>query len=66
MAGSLLTFSLEHDIDQIPAYRHEQLESVFPPLMRLISTLLEASLPSRVIALELEEIGANRWQVTPQ
>ncbi|MCP1446068.1 type VI secretion system protein ImpJ [Pseudomonas sp. GGS8] len=64
LAGSLLTFSLEHDIDKIPAYRHEQLETVFAPLMRTISTLLEASLPSRVIALVLEEIGANRWQVT--
>lgn len=63
LAGSLLTFSLEHDIDKIPAYRHEQLESVFPPLMRTIATLLEASLPSRVIALALEEISASRWQV---
>jgi type VI secretion system protein ImpJ len=64
LAGGLLTFSLEHDIEQIPAYRHEQLESVFPPLLRLISTLLEASLPSRVIALEMEENGANRWKVS--
>ncbi|WP_122596248.1 type VI secretion system baseplate subunit TssK, partial [Pseudomonas viridiflava] len=63
LAGSLLTFSLEHDIDRIPAYRHDQLEAVFPPLMDTISLLLEASLPSRVIALELEEQGANRWQV---
>ncbi|MHC8314055.1 type VI secretion system baseplate subunit TssK [Pseudomonas sp. LB3P31] len=63
LAGSLLTFSLEHDLDQIPAYQHQQLENVFPPLLRMISTLLEASLPSRVIALTLEETGANRWQV---
>ncbi|MHA6575262.1 type VI secretion system baseplate subunit TssK [Pseudomonas yamanorum] len=63
LAGSLLTFSLEHDIDKIPAYRHEALESIFPPLMRTISTLLEASLPSRVIALVLEAVGPNRWQV---
>lgn len=63
LAGSLLTFSLEHDIDQIPAYRHEHLETVFPPLMRCIATLLEASLPSRVIALALTQ-SANRWQVT--
>ncbi|AWY38566.1 type VI secretion system baseplate subunit TssK [Pseudomonas putida] len=63
LAGSLLTFSLEHDIEQIPPYRHEELESVFPPLLDLISTLLEASLPSRVVALELEEAGANRWKV---
>ncbi|WP_341522081.1 type VI secretion system baseplate subunit TssK [Pseudomonas sp. G.S.17] len=64
LTGSLLTFSLEHDLDKIPAYRHEDLESVFPPLMRTISTLLEASLPSRVVALELEETGTNRWQVS--
>jgi type VI secretion system protein ImpJ len=63
LAGSLLTFSLEHDVEQIPPYRHEHLESVFPPLLRMISTLLEASLPSRVIALDLEESSANRWQV---
>jgi type VI secretion system protein ImpJ len=64
LAGSLLTFSLEQDIEQIPAYKHEHLEAVFPPLLRMISTLLEASLPSRVIALQLEELGVNRWQVT--
>jgi len=64
LAGSLLTFSLEHDTDAIPAYRHEQLETVFAPLMRTIATLLEASLPSRVVALTLQEQGANRWQVT--
>ncbi|SDJ38577.1 type VI secretion system protein ImpJ [Pseudomonas delhiensis] len=63
LAGSLLTFSLEHDIGAIPGYRHDQLEAVFPPLFRLISTLLEASLPSRVIALELEQPNAHRWQV---
>ncbi|WP_420234471.1 type VI secretion system baseplate subunit TssK [Pseudomonas sp. ABY48] len=64
LAGSLLTFSLEHDIDKIPAYRHEALETVFPPLMRCIATLLEASLPSRVIALALKSISANRWQLS--
>ena len=64
LAGALLTFSLEHDVDGIPAYRHDDLAAVFPPLMRMISTLLEASLPSRVIALTLENITAGRWHVT--
>ena len=64
LAGSLSTFSLEHDIERVPAYRHEQLEAVLPPLMGMISSLLEASLPSRVIALELQETAANRWQVS--
>lgn len=64
LAGSLLTFSLEHDLDQVPVYRHEQLETVFAPLMQTISTLLEASLPSRVIALELRDSGPGRWKVS--
>ncbi|EIM18806.1 type VI secretion protein, TssK family [Pseudomonas chlororaphis O6] len=54
LAGRLLTFSLEHDIEAILAYQHTHPERVFPALFRLISTLLEASLPSRVIALKLK------------
>lgn len=64
LAGGLLTFSLEHDISEIPPYRHDDLQAVFPPLLRLLSSLLEASLPSRVVVLSLEENGANRWQVS--
>ncbi|MFF7064543.1 type VI secretion system baseplate subunit TssK [Pseudomonas sp. NPDC008258] len=63
MAGSLLTFSLDHDLHCIPAYQHGNLEAVLPQLMRTIATLLEASLPSRVVALVLAQAGANRWQV---
>lgn len=36
LAGSLLTFSLEHTTADIPAYRHEQLTAVFPPLFDLL------------------------------
>ena len=53
MAGSLLTFSLEHQVSAIPAYCHENLNEVFPPLFSLLGTLLEASLPSGVVAIEL-------------
>lgn len=54
LAGSLLTFSLSHKATAIPSYQHEHLDLVFPPLFRLISELLEASLPSRVLAIDLE------------
>lgn len=54
LAGSLLTFSLEHQVGAIPAYQHEQLNAAFPPLFNLLGDLLEASLPSRVVSLELE------------
>jgi type VI secretion system protein ImpJ len=53
LAGSLLTFSLEHQVSAIPAYQHEALNAVFPPLFDLLSDLLEASLPSRVVSVEL-------------
>ncbi|STU50288.1 type VI secretion protein [Klebsiella pneumoniae] len=51
LAGSLLTFSLEHHLEAIPRYRHASPEQVFPPLFALLDTLLEVSLPSRVIAI---------------
>lgn len=54
LAGSLLTFSLEHQVSAIPFWQHEQLNNVFPPLFNLLGELLEASLPSRVVAIELE------------
>lgn len=54
LAGSLLTFSLEHDAGDIPVYQHDAPERVFPPLLALLDKLLEASLPSRVISIQLE------------
>jgi type VI secretion system protein ImpJ len=54
LAGSLLTFSLEHDAGDIPVYQHDAPERVFPPLLTLLDRLLEASLPSRVISIQLE------------
>ncbi|POT57530.1 type VI secretion system baseplate subunit TssK [Citrobacter amalonaticus] len=53
LAGSLLTFSLEHQISAIPTWQHENLNAVFPPLFDLLNELLEASLPSRVVAIDL-------------
>ena len=63
LTGSLLTFSLEHDLNAIPAYRHEAPEQVFGPLLSLLDHLLEASLPSRVVPIELTQEGAM-WKGT--
>lgn len=57
LAGSLLTFSLEYKAEVIPVYQHNRPEQVFPPLFNLLDSLLEASLPSRVIAIELNLNG---------
>jgi len=62
LAGSLLTFSLDHTTADIPAYRHDQLTEVFPPLFDLLGVLLEASLPSRVVAIEMtRDERRRRW-----
>ncbi len=58
LTGSLMTFSLEHDLKAIPAYRHEAPEQVFGPLLSLLDQLLEASLPSRVVPVVLKQDGA--------
>ncbi|WP_323869248.1 type VI secretion system baseplate subunit TssK [Xenorhabdus szentirmaii] len=62
LAGALLTFSLDHDVEDIPPYDHHQPETVFPPLFALISDLLEASLPSRMVAIDLVKINGHQWK----
>lgn len=57
LAGSLVTFSLECDVNSIPEYHHAQPENTFPPLFALLNVLMETSLPSRVIAIELKRDG---------
>ncbi|XTZ36968.1 type VI secretion system baseplate subunit TssK [Salmonella enterica] len=64
LAGSMLTFSLDNDLDSIPGYDHTELTNTFPPLFDLISVLLEASLPSRVIALEMSRPDGQTWKAT--
>ncbi|EQC4553600.1 type VI secretion system baseplate subunit TssK [Cronobacter malonaticus] len=62
LAGSLLTFSLEHTVSNIPVYRHGHLSDVFPSLFDLLGDLLEASLPSRVVAIDLfQDKRLRQW-----
>ncbi|WP_445493459.1 type VI secretion system baseplate subunit TssK [Photorhabdus sp. SF281] len=63
LAGSLLTFSLDHDAGGIPRYQHDNLTAVLPPLFDLLSQLLEISLPSRMVAIELTK-SAQQWTGT--
>ncbi|MDU6412755.1 MAG: type VI secretion system baseplate subunit TssK [Yersiniaceae bacterium] len=64
LAGSMLTFSLDSDPDAIPGYDHVEPVNTFPPLFELITGLLEASLPSRVIALEMSRPDAQTWKAS--
>ncbi|KAB8313784.1 type VI secretion system baseplate subunit TssK [Erwinia endophytica] len=62
LAGSMLTFSLDRDLDAIPGYDHLVPENTFPPLFELISELLEASLPSRVVAVNMIRQDEQTWK----
>lgn len=62
LAGSMLTFSLDSDMDAIPDYDHAEPEKTFPPLFELIAGLLEASLPSRVVALDMSRPDDQTWK----
>ena len=57
-------FSLDHDLDAIPGYDHGEPANAFPPLFDLITGLLEASLPSRVIALEMSRPDGQTWKAS--
>lgn len=64
LAGSMLTFSLDSDLDAIPGYDHAEPKKTFPPLFELITGLLEASLPSRVIALDMSRPDDQTWKAS--
>ena len=61
LTGALLTFSLANDVDGIPTYQHTTLNDVFPPLFGLVRNLLEESLPSRVIKIDLVHDKDTLW-----
>ncbi len=52
-AGSLLSFGSETKLDNLPAYRHGDLQQSFLPLFQLIESLLGATVPTgyRIFAL---------------
>ncbi|WP_283149512.1 type VI secretion system baseplate subunit TssK [Silvimonas soli] len=62
LAGSLSAFSLENDLDRIPAYRHDQLQLVFGQLEQLIRDLLDTVIPSPVIPIALERVRPTLWR----
>ena len=59
--GSLLTFSLANSVNDIPGYKHDKLNEVFPPLFELVRTLLEECLPSLVIKIDLVHDQDTLW-----
>jgi len=62
LAGSLLAFA-KGDADEIPRYRHEALDQVFPPLAQLLEQLMEMQTRQRSVEMVLERENDCLWRV---
>jgi type VI secretion system protein ImpJ len=59
LAGALCTFSLEADVNDIPAYDHNDPEASFPAIERLIRGSLDVVVPESFIGVPLTLTQAN-------
>ncbi len=53
MGGQLTSFSATEDPTTFPAYAHGDLRRTFPPLFARLEALIQATLPGRLVAMEL-------------
>lgn len=61
LTGSLLTFSTAYEVDQLPSYRHHQLQHSFQELDVILRDLLDTIISSRYISITLKEIRPSYW-----
>lgn len=61
LASTLMTFSTQARLADIPAYDHERADEVFAALEALIRDLLDAIIPSRVVPIGLTRKSATSW-----
>ncbi len=62
LAGSLLAFATG-DAGELPRYRHEALDQVFPPLADLLEQLMEVQARQRGVETVLERENDCLWRV---
>ncbi|HEY1999366.1 type VI secretion system baseplate subunit TssK [Paraburkholderia sp.] len=61
LTSVLMTFSTGAQLSEIPAYDHAQAEEIFAKLEKLIRELLDSSIPSRVISINLTRRSPTTW-----
>lgn len=62
LAGSLLTFSRAHGLEDLPAYNHYTPALGFSKLDEIIRELLDTIISSRYISIQLKETKPSYWQ----
>ena len=61
LTGSLLTFSTAYEIDQLPQYKHNNLEESFVQLDSILRDLLDTIISNRYISISLKEARPSYW-----
>ena len=59
LAGSLSTFSMDHDPGDLPPYDHDNLTECFGELDRTLRKLLQVMIPESFVLVRLEKTGPN-------
>ncbi|QKZ02390.1 type VI secretion system baseplate subunit TssK [Pseudomonas eucalypticola] len=62
LAGSLLTFSLDTQLSDIPAYDHQDPAASLVKLDELIRVMLDNVVPNQCITIELTQVKTSYWQ----
>lgn len=61
LTGSLLTFSTAYEVDQLPQYKHNDLEDSFSQLDMILRDLLDTIISNRYISISLKEARPSYW-----
>lgn len=61
LASVLMTFSTGAQLNEIPVYDHARADEIFAKLESMIRDLLDAIIPSRVIAIDLTRKSPTTW-----
>lgn len=61
LTGALMTFSTRHALSAIPVYDHRQQDHIFATMEMLVRELLDATIPSRVVVIGLQQQQPTTW-----
>lgn len=62
LASTLMTFSTSAQLTDLPSYDHARADEIFAKLELQIRDLLDAIIPSRVVAIALEQKSPTTWK----
>lgn len=61
LIGSLLTFTHEYEVDQLPNYQHHQLKQCFGEIDTILRDLLDTIISQQYMSIPLKETRPSYW-----